>query len=133
MTWVQFLKSKSETFERFKVFRRLVENEAKENIGALQTNNGGEFTSNEFQNLCSENGIIRKLKNVYTPQHKGVTERMNHTLLGMARSMLTLKNLSPSYWAKKVHTTVYLRRRSTTVYLDGITPYEAWYEFKPQI
>jgi transposase InsO family protein len=84
MTWVYFLKEKSETFEKFKVFRRLVENEAKENIGTLQTDNGGEFTSNEFQTFCSEKGIRRKFTNVYTPQQNGVTERMNHTLLGMA-------------------------------------------------
>jgi hypothetical protein len=48
MNWVYFLKSKFETFEKFKVFLRMVENETKENIGTLQTDNGGEFTSNEF-------------------------------------------------------------------------------------
>ena len=58
---------------------------------------------------------------------------MNHTLLGMVRSMLTLKNLSPSYWAKAVQTVVYLRNRSPTASLDGITPYEAWFGFKPQV
>jgi hypothetical protein len=48
MNWVYFLKSKFETFEKFKVFLRMVENETKENIVTLQTDNGGEFTSNEF-------------------------------------------------------------------------------------
>jgi transposase InsO family protein len=96
-TWVYFLKEKSQTFENFKVFQRLVENETKENIGTLQTNNGGEFTSKEFQTFYSEKGIRKKFTNAYTPQNNGVTERMNFTLLGMTRSMLTLKNLSPSY------------------------------------
>ncbi len=49
MTWVYFSKHKSEVFEKFKTFCQLVENEVKENIGTLRTDNGGEFTSNEFQ------------------------------------------------------------------------------------
>jgi hypothetical protein len=56
MTWVYFLKAKSKTFEKFKVFRRLVENQTKEKIGTLQTDDRGEFTSNEFQTFCSEKG-----------------------------------------------------------------------------
>ena len=122
MTWVYFLKNKSEAFHKFKIFRQLVENEVKEKIGTLRTDNGGEFTSNEFKTYCSENGIKRHLTNVYTPQQNGVVERMNHTLLGMARSMLTFKRLSPTYWAEAIHTTVYLRNRSPTSSLDGITP-----------
>ena len=58
---------------------------------------------------------------------------MNRTLLGMARSMLTFKKLSPSYWAEEVHTTVYLRNKSPTASLNGITPYEAWFGFKPWV
>jgi len=50
MTWVYFLKEKSEAFEKFKVFRHLIEKETKENIGTLRENNGGEFIPNEFQN-----------------------------------------------------------------------------------
>ena len=49
MTWVYFLKEKYEAFEKFKEFQNLVERETKENIGTLRTDNGGEFTSNEFQ------------------------------------------------------------------------------------
>ena len=56
---------------------------------------------------------------------------MNHTLLGMARSMLTFKKLSPSYWAEAIHITVYLRNISPKASLEGITPYEAWFGFKP--
>ena len=58
---------------------------------------------------------------------------MNHTLLGMSRSMLTFKGLSPTYWAEAIHTTVYLRKISPTTSLEGITPYEAWFGFKPKV
>lgn len=133
MTWVYFLKNKSKAFDKFKIFRQFVENEVKEKIGTLRIDNGGEFTSNELKTYCSENGIRRHLTNVYTPQQNGVVERMNCTLLGMARSMLTFKRLSPTYWEKAIHTVVYLRNRSPTASLDGIKPYEAWFGFKPRV
>jgi hypothetical protein len=133
ITWVYFLKQNSEVFDKFKIFRQLVENEVKEKIGTLRTDNGGEFTSNEFNTYCSDNGIRRQLTNLYTPQQNGVTERMNRTLLGMARSMLSFKRLSSKYWAEAIHTTIYLRNRSPTASLDGITPYEAWFGFKPRV
>ena len=57
MNWVYFFKNKSEAFEKFKIFCQLVENEVKEKIGTLRTDNGREFTSNEFKTYCSENGI----------------------------------------------------------------------------
>jgi len=72
-------------------------------------------------------------KNVYTLQQNGVVERMNRTLLGMARSMLTFKKLSPLYWAEAIHTAAYLRNISPTASLDRITPYEAWFGFKPWV
>ena len=133
MTWVYFLKQKSEAFEKFKNFRQLIENEVMEKIDTLRTDNGREFTSNEFKMYCMDNGIKIHLNNVYTPQKNGVVERMNRTLLGMARSMLTFKKLSPLYWAEAIHTAVYMRKRSPTASLDGITPYEAWFRFKPRV
>jgi hypothetical protein len=58
---------------------------------------------------------------------------MNRTLLGMERSMLSFKKLSSTYWAEEIHIDIYLRNRSPTASLDGITPYEAWFGFKPRV
>ena len=74
MNWVHFLKKKSKSFEKFKIFHQLIENGVKEKIDTLRTDNGGEFTSNEFQMYCMDNGIKRHLTNVYTPQQNGVVE-----------------------------------------------------------
>jgi hypothetical protein len=45
MTWVYFLKEKSEAFEQLKLFKTYVENEIDIKIKFLISNNGGEFTS----------------------------------------------------------------------------------------
>jgi transposase InsO family protein len=54
----------------------------------LRTDNGGEFRRNEFKEFYKKCGIERKKTTPYTPQHNGVAERMNMTLMEKARSML---------------------------------------------
>ena len=57
MMWVSFLKEKYEAFDTFKIFKNRVENESGMKIKCLRSNRGGEFTSNEFNMFCEENGI----------------------------------------------------------------------------
>lgn len=46
--WVFFMKANSDTFSKFKEFRETVEGEVGKKIIYLRTNNGGEYTTNEF-------------------------------------------------------------------------------------
>jgi hypothetical protein len=46
------LKIKDDVFTFFKMFRSLVENSTGRSIKCLRTNNGGEFTSMDFENYC---------------------------------------------------------------------------------
>ena len=59
MDWVYFLKEKSEAFNKFKTFKTLVENEIGVKIKCLRSNNGGEFTSKEFDIFYETHGIKR--------------------------------------------------------------------------
>lgn len=45
MTWVTFLKEKSEALEKIKAFKVLVENEKVLKVKCLCSSNGGKFTS----------------------------------------------------------------------------------------
>ena len=57
--WIYFLKVKSETFDKFKEFKALIENQTGRHICILRSDNGGEYESNEFDDFCREAGIKR--------------------------------------------------------------------------
>lgn len=88
MTWVYFLKQKSEVFGMFKKFKYLVEKQSGRSIKVLRSDNGKEYTSNQFTKFCEDEGIGRQLSVGYTPQQNGVSERKNQTVMEMAKSML---------------------------------------------
>ena len=58
---------------------------------------------------------------------------MNRTLLETVRSMLFNSNLPHSFWAEALSTATYLRNRSPTKAVAGMTPHEAWTGEKPQV
>ncbi|KAK2988354.1 hypothetical protein RJ640_001539 [Escallonia rubra] len=97
-TWVYFLKQKSEVFSAFKRFKALVEKQSGYQIKAMRSNRGGEFISKEFKAFCEENGIRRPLAIPYSPQHNGMVERKNRSIVNMTRSMLKRKNLPKEFW-----------------------------------
>ena len=62
------MKGKDEVLIKFKEVKSLVENHIEKNIKTLRLDNGGEFTSEEFKELCREFGIKRELSTPYNPQ-----------------------------------------------------------------
>ncbi|GJW80206.1 retrotransposon protein, putative, ty1-copia subclass [Tanacetum coccineum] len=96
--YVYLLKHKHEVFETFKVFKNKVENQLGKTIKAIRSDRGGEYISQEFKDYLKANGIVQQLTPPYTPQHNGVSERRNRTLLDMVRSMMNLTTLPLSFW-----------------------------------
>ena len=67
-TWIYFLKNKDEVFRKFKEFKALIKNHTEKKIKTFRLDNSGEFTSNEFKELCKYSGIKRELTTPYNPQ-----------------------------------------------------------------
>uniref|UniRef100_A0A2N9I3V5 CCHC-type domain-containing protein n=1 Tax=Fagus sylvatica TaxID=28930 RepID=A0A2N9I3V5_FAGSY len=63
--------AKDQVFQLFKKFYAMVEREKRKSLKCLRTDNGGEYTSNEFENYCSEYGIRHEKTVPGTPQHNG--------------------------------------------------------------
>ena len=68
------MNNKDEVFSKFKEFKALIKNHIEKKIKTFQSNNGKEFTSNEFKYLRKESGIKRELSTPYNPQQNGIVE-----------------------------------------------------------
>lgn len=128
-----FLVAKSEAFVIFKSYKAKVEKESGTCIRSLRTDRGGEFTSQEFINFCTEHGIQRQLTAAYTPQQNGVAERKNRTIMNMVRSMLSEKKIPKTFWPEAVNWTIHVLNRSPTLAVRNMTPEEAWSGSKPSV
>ncbi len=103
-------------------------------IGALRSDNGGEYLSTEFVNYLKSKGIQHELTVPNAPEQNGVSERINRTLMESARSMLSHAGLQNNFWAEAVATAAYVRNRSPASTLsEGVTPYQKWYGHKPNL
>ena len=112
-----------------------VENETGLRVRVIRTDNGGEYTSQPFNKLCTDKGIMHPFTNPYTSEQNGVSERLNRTLVESARSMLYHAKMPLKFWAESVNTAVYLRNRSPTSLsaLKDKTPFESWFGVKPNV
>ena len=86
----------------------------------------------QFKEYLKENEIISQLTPPATPQHNGVAERRNRTLLDMVCSMMRMSELLISFWGYALETAVYLLNRVPTKSVPN-TPYELWTGKKPSL
>ncbi|GJS35804.1 retrotransposon protein, putative, ty1-copia subclass [Tanacetum coccineum] len=130
--YVYLLKHKHEVFETFKVFQKEVENQLGETIKLLRSNRRGEYTSQEFLDHLKDHGIIAHHTPFYTPQHNGVSERRNRTLLDMVRSMMSQTTLPKSFWDYAFETDARILNMVSTKKIEK-TPYEVWHGQAPKL
>ncbi|GKU89317.1 hypothetical protein SLEP1_g3470 [Rubroshorea leprosula] len=126
-------KTKLEALAAFKNFKALVENEVGKSVKVLRTNHGGEFNSKEFADFCESNSIKRQLTAAYTPQHNGVCERRNCTIMNMVRSLMSKSGLPKEFWLEVINWSVHILNRSPTSPLPDLTLEEAWSGRRPAV
>jgi hypothetical protein len=123
-TRIYLLKANNEVFGIFKQFKALVETLTERKIKTLRSDNGGEFTSEEFKEYCKEVGIKREVSTPYNPQKKGVLERKNHTIMEVVKAMIHDQDLPMHLWEEAAKTAMYVQNRSPHKVLENKTPKE---------
>jgi hypothetical protein len=78
---VQGLKHKSDVARHLQDFVSQSETETGYRVKILRSDGGGEYAGNALVQWLDDKGIKRELTTPDTPQHNGVAERMNRTLL----------------------------------------------------
>ena len=130
--YIYLMKHKSETFEKVKEFQSEVENHHNKKIKFLRSDRGGEYLSYEFGMHLRQCGIVSQLTPPGTPQRNGVSERRNHTLLDMVRSMMSLTDLPLSFWCYALETAAFTLNTAPSKSVET-TPYELWFGKKPKL
>ncbi|GJU31945.1 retrotransposon protein, putative, ty1-copia subclass [Tanacetum coccineum] len=122
--YVYLLKHKHEVFETFKVFQKEVENQLGKTIKSLRSDHEGEYMSQDFLDHLKDHGIIAYRTPPYTPQHNGMSEKRNRTILDMVRSMMSQTTLPKSFWVYALETAARgfeeLVKRDTLTKLDKL-------------
>ena len=85
----------------------------------MRTDNGGEYTSNEFSKYCSAEGIKKEHIVPHTLQQNGVAERKNKTLAVAAKAMLFDQGLPLFLWAEAYRFAVYIQTGVPTQLCGG--------------
>lgn len=128
-----FLKTKDQVLASFKKYVAWAETQQGAKVRVLHSDRGGEYTGNEFCQFLDLKGIQQKLTVHDTPEHNGVAERLNRTLLERARAILHASGLPKNLWAEAVRHVNFLKNRVSTRALAGKTPYEALKGSKPNV
>lgn len=124
---VDFMKLKSSALARFRTWKARVEKQTGQKIGIIRTDNGGEYTSDEFEALLATEGIIHQTTAPYSSQQGGVSERVNRTLEDSVRANLIEAELPIGFWPDAVAYGASTRNFCPThSSLDGRIPEEAW-------
>lgn len=122
MTWACFMKQKNDVFEHFSHFYTLVQTQFRKPIKILRSDNGGEFLNSKMKTFFHDKGLVLHTMCPYTPEQNDVAERMNRTLLEMARTMLIKFNTPRNFWLEAIAASVYLTNRLPSSTLDLQNP-----------
>ena len=102
-------------------------------IKILRSDNGGKYTSTEFNDFCKEAGFKMELTIPYNPQQNRVAERKNKTIVEASKAMINDQSLPMFLWAEASRTVVYVQNKCPHKIVKNMTPEEAFTGVKPEV
>ncbi|GJR84589.1 retrotransposon protein, putative, ty1-copia subclass [Tanacetum coccineum] len=98
----------------------------------IMSRQGENYFVTSTDDFVMDHGIIAHRTPPYTPQHNGVSERRNRTLLDMVRSMMSQTTLPKSFWDYALETAARILNMVPTKKVEK-TPYEVWHGQAPKL
>ena len=92
-TWIYPLKKKSEFFEAFLKFKKMVEKKISKEIKIFQCDGGGEFIQTDFIKHLEDHDIERYISCPDTPEQNGVVEIKHRHIVDTGLTLLLHANL----------------------------------------
>ncbi|KAI0997008.1 Retrovirus-related Pol polyprotein from transposon TNT 1-94 [Podosphaera aphanis] len=111
------IKSTKDVQVKFQEYKQEKELQTGLKIKAMRFDGGAEYKKIKFH------GITRQISAPYTQHQNGVAERLNRTIITMARCMLEHAHLPMRFWEFAVTTACYLKNRMP-ILPENKTPFE---------
>ncbi|RMX62726.1 hypothetical protein DD238_007958 [Peronospora effusa] len=133
--YVYLLAAKSQVYERFEGISCYGGKEKQTDckIKCIRSDNGGEYTNRRFNKYCADLGIIHQRSVPYIFQQNGLAERMNRTLVEMARSMIYHMEVDRYWWGEAIMAAAYTINRIPNTARPNASPFESLYGSKPDL
>jgi chemotaxis protein histidine kinase CheA len=133
--FVDIINKKSETTQHVIRWDTHAKTQTGKVLKRFHSDGGGEYRSNLLKSYFAKQGTVMTTTTRDTPQHNGIAERMNRTILETARAMLFNGQMHVSYWQDAVLTAVQLINLQvpTTLTAENMTRHEAWTGHKPSV
>ena len=77
----------------------------------MRSDNGGEYTSKEYEAFYKEARIERELTTPYNSQQDGVAERKNKTIMEAVKTMIHDQDLPMHLWDEATRKSIYMQNR----------------------
>ena len=127
------LQSKSDTITAIEKLFIHVENQHNTVIKQFCSNQGGEFTSKNFDELLSSKGIERQTSALHIHQQNGRAESLNNTILEKSKSMQTHTSCPQSWWEFSFQTAIHVYNRTPLRCTNWSTPFKNIFGRKPDV
>jgi len=139
--YLYLLHEKSQSVNVLEIFVNEVERQHDKKVKVVRSDRGGEYygkfnesgqCAGPFAKFLESHGICAQYTMPGTPQQNGVSERRNHTLMEMVRSMLSYSSVHLSLWMHALKSATYLLNWVPSKAVPK-TPYELWTGKKPSL
>ena len=124
LTYLCALCQKSETFVAYQQFKAWLDQQLVVKVRMLHSDWGGEYLGNEFVMYLKRQGMAQRLTAHDMPQHNGIAEQLNRTILKRVHVLLHASGQPKFLWGEAACHVVWLKNRMPTKVLDGLTPFE---------
>ncbi|CAI7887947.1 unnamed protein product [Closterium sp. NIES-53] len=125
--WHLNLPSRNMALAVFAAWLPVAERESGVKLKSLQSDGGGEYTSQHFKQYLAERGIKQLLSLPYAHQQQGVAERMNRTLQNSMRKLLRGMRLPNHQWPAAMDHAVMLHNLlSSSSHPNNASPHLPW-------
>ena len=130
---VYVIRHKSDVADVFREYKREAETLHRRTIGMVRSDNGGEYTSQAFIDICKETGMMQQFTSPGTPEENRTAERGVRSLTELMRANLLQAKLPRSFWSFAIKYAAYTKNCVWTKKMGKMSPAEAWYGKKPSL